>query len=314
MQPRSLEDACHAYAQHSRAPGTRASYLQKMVPFRAFCAERGVKAVPAEAETVRLYLAKLAESGLSVSTVNQFLSAIGEAHEVEGHLSPRFHPAVQQVWKGIRRTKKVRQVGMKPLLAEHIKKMLAATPDVSMLNARDRAIVVFGWACAMRRHEVVDTHVEHVTFHDKGFTVLIERSKEDQEGNGFEKMVLFGKNEATCPVRILQRWLAVSRITEGPIFRPVNRWGRVVQYGEQQRLWPQYVEKIVKRLMTNAGMDHKGYGAHSLRAGFITQAALNGHTESEIMRHSGHSNTKIVQRYIRIANLDKRNTTEDMGL
>ena len=94
----------------------------------------------------------------------------------------------------------------------------------------------------------------------------------------------------------------------------MNRWGRVVQYGEQQRLWPQYVEKIVKRLMTNAGMDHKGYGAHSLRAGFITQAALNGHTESEIMRHSGHSNTKIVQRYIRIANLDKRNTTEDMGL
>jgi integrase len=98
------------------------------------------------------------------------------------------------------------------------------------------------------------------------------------------------------------------------IFRPVNRWGRVVQYGEQQRLWPQYVEKIVKRLMTNAGLDHKGYGAHSLRAGFITQAALNGHTESEIMRYSGHSNTKIVQRYIRIANLDKRNTTEDMGL
>ncbi len=314
MSHPDLDSAVLRYAQHSRAPGTRASYLQKMVPFRAFCAERGEQAVPAKPETVRLYLAKLAEDGLSVSTVNQFLSAIGEAHEAAGHLSPRFHPAVQQVWRGIRRTKKVRAVGMKPLLAEHIKKMLAATPDVSMLNARDRAIVTFGWACAMRRHEVVDTNVENVTFHDKGFTVLIERAKEDQEGNGFEKMVLNGKNPDTCPVRILKNWLTVSRITEGPIFRPVNRWGRVVQYGEQQRLWPQYVEKIVKRLMTNAGLDHKGYGAHSLRAGFITQAALNGHTESEIMRHSGHSNTKIVQRYIRIANLDKKNATEDMGL
>lgn len=73
-----LESAVTRYAQHSRAPGTRASYLQKMVPFRAFCAERGVKAVPADPETVRLYLAKLAEDGLSVSTVNQFLSAISE--------------------------------------------------------------------------------------------------------------------------------------------------------------------------------------------------------------------------------------------
>lgn len=85
-----LESAVTRYAQHSRAPGTRASYLQKMVPFRAFCAERGVKAVPADPETVRLYLAKLAEDGLSVSTVNQFLSATGEAHEAAGHLSPRF--------------------------------------------------------------------------------------------------------------------------------------------------------------------------------------------------------------------------------
>lgn len=310
----SLESAALKYAQHSRAPGTRDAYETKMRQFSEWCATEGHTPVPAKPDVVRLYVAKLAEDGLSVSTISQFLSAIGEAHEAIGQKSPRFEAVVQQVWRGVRRTKKVRAEGMKPLLAKHVVAMLAACPPTTLMNIRDRAIVAFGWSCAMRRHEIADCCVEHVTFHEKGMTVLVVRGKEDQEGNGFEKMVLFGKNPETDPVLLLRQWLDTAQITEGPMFRPVSRWNRVVQYGEKVTLWPQYVEKVVKRLMTLAGIDTNGYGAHSLRAGFVTEAALKGHTESEIMRHTGHANANMVRRYIRIADLSKRNATEDMGL
>ena len=314
MDEEALQARANAYALASRAKGTRAAYALKMRQFQVFCDERGEPSVPASPETVRLYITKIADE-VCCSSVNQFLSALGEAHEAKGHSSPRFHPIVQQVWKGVKRTKGTRAVGMKPLLVEHLHKMLAATPGhTSLVNDRDRAMVAFGWSAAMRRAEIVDTFVEHITFHEHGFTILVARSKEDQEGAGFEKMVLFGKNAETCPVRILQRWLEVSKITEGHVFRPISRWGRVITYGDRVGLWPQYLDKITKAMMRKAGLDPKGYGAHSLRAGFVTQAALLGKTESEIMRHTGHASSDMVRRYIRIAELHVKNATEGIGL
>ncbi|REJ98750.1 MAG: hypothetical protein DWQ35_00425 [Planctomycetota bacterium] len=122
------------------------------------------------------------------------------------------------------------------------------------------------------------------------------------------------ENEPYCPVRILRRWLDVSGITSGHVFRPVNRWNRIVVYGDRIGLWPQYIDKVVKKLMRRAGLDPKGYGAHSLRAGFVTQAALMGKTESEIMRHTGHGSFTMVRRYIRVAELHKFNATKGIGL
>lgn len=311
----ALQESANRYAQASRAVGTRKSYALKMRQFTEFCEPLGATAVPADPEIVKLYIAQLADSGIVPSSINQFLSAIGEAHERVGLSSPRFHPVVQQVWKGVKRTKGTRAVGMKPLLVEHIHKMLTAVPpNTSCANDRDRALISMGWSCAMRRAEIVDTFVEHVTFHEHGFTILIPRSKEDQEGEGFEKMVLFGQNPETCPVRLLKRWLDVSGITSGHLYRPISRWGRVIVYGDRIGLWPQYLDKVVKDMMRKAGLDPKGYGAHSLRSGFVTQAALQGKTESEIMRHTGHRSPDMVRRYIRIAELQTKNVTGDVGL
>lgn len=156
--------------------------------------------------------------------------------------------------------------------------------------------------------EVIGTRNEH------GYTLLVPKSKEDQEGEGFEKLVTFAENERYCPVKLLRHWLDVSGIASGPIFRPVSRYGKLVQYGEREGLWPQYVDKVVKKLLKRSGVDPQGYGAHSLRAGFVTQAALLGRTENEIMRHTGHATPQMVQRYIRIAELHKRNATKRIGL
>lgn len=309
----NLEEAAEKYANATKAKSTKASYGEREKQFAKLCKERGEKVCPANPKTVALHVAQMAEEGFAVSTINQFLSTISDLHVSKGLVSPRFDPEVQRVWKGVRRTLKVRAVGMKPLLLDQVKAMLAATPPVCLINHRDRALLAFGWSTANRRHEIADTRVENVTFHEHGFTVLLPSSKTDQEGEGFEKMVLFGQSETTCPVLLVKRWLAVSGLESGPMFRPINRWGRIVE-GERVALWPQYVDKIVKKMMRRGGLDPKGYGAHSLRAGFVTQAALMGKTESEIMRHTGHGNNAMVRRYIRVAELHKYNATRGIGL
>jgi len=308
-----LEAAAKRYAEAAKAKSTMASYVERKIQFAKLCKKRGEKVVPANPKTVALHVAQMAEEGFAVSTINQFLSSISDMHVQKGLASPRFHPEVQRVWRGVRRTLKVRQVGMKPLLLDDVKKMLAASPPDDLIGYRDRAMLVFGWSTANRRHEIADLKVEHLTFHEHGFTVLLPSSKTDQEGVGFEKMVLTGEHPETCPVKLLKAWLAASGIDSGHVFRPISRWGRIVE-GERIGLWPQYVDKVIKKMMRKAGLDSKGYGAHSLRAGFVTQAALNGKTESEIMRHTGHGNNAMVRRYIRVAELHRYNATRGMGL
>lgn len=114
----NLEEAAARYANHARAAGTRAAYAIKMAQFKEFCAQRGEPVCPAKSATVAQYIAKMADDGMSPSTVNQFLSALGEVHELEGLQAPRFNPEVRRVWTGIKRAKGTRAVGMKPILAD----------------------------------------------------------------------------------------------------------------------------------------------------------------------------------------------------
>ena len=148
----------------------------------------------------------------------------------------------------------------------------------------------------------------------EGLRVLVRRSKVDQEGAGFEKAIPHGR--FIRPVALLRDWLEAAGITDGPVFRPVSRSGRVrglPRIGEPSpdperkpaRMTTQAVADIVKRYATAAGLDASTFGAHSLRAGYITTAAERGADLARIMDQSGHRDTRTVVGYIRRANAFK---------
>ena len=151
----------------------------------------------------------------------------------------------------------------------------------------------------------------------EGLRVLVRRSKVDQEGAGFEKAIPHGR--LIRPVALLRDWLDSAGITEGPIFRPVSRSGRVrrgaqsarrfdeasAEFDRASRLTTQAVADIVKRYATAAGLDASTFGAHSLRAGYITTAAERGADLARIMDQSGHRDTRTIVGYIRRANAFK---------
>jgi integrase len=143
-----------------------------------------------------------------------------------------------------------------------------------------------------------------------GLVIDLCRSKTDQEAAGRKVGIPFGKEEETCPVRALRRWLAESGITAGAVFRGVNRSGKVSRRG----LHKDCVGRILKRAARRAGLKPEPVGGHSLRAGCVTQAAMNGVSERDIMRQTGHKSAEMLAKYIRIGEIFTRNAAAGLGI
>jgi integrase len=200
---------------------------------------------------------------------------------------------VKAVLAGVRRT-----LGATPLYqkraATHdvVLSMVAAGGGARSLRAlRDRAILLFGFASAMRRSELVALDCRDIEDAPGGILVTLRRSKTDQEGVGRKLLVVRG--ETACPVEALKSWLSAAGIIEGPLF--VRIWNKKAQRVSNQRLSPRNVAAIVKGAAARLGLDPASYGGHSLRAGFCTSAARRGANLNKIMDQTGHKSADMVR-------------------
>ena len=99
--------------------------------------------------------------------------------------------------------------------------------DAGLIGVRDRALILLGFAGAFRRSELVAFTLADCVFDKNGLTMTLRRSKTDQEGAGRKVGIPYGSNPLTCPVRTVQEWIGRAAITEGYLFRSVNRHNRV---------------------------------------------------------------------------------------
>lgn len=264
--------------------------------------------LPASPDTVAYYEADRSQ-GLKTSTLERRLAAVAEAHRSAGLPSPNTSAQVRLVWAGIRREKGVARAHKKPTLTKQIRLMTAHLPN-TLLGVRDRALILLGYAGAMRRSELVGLDVTDILVADEGLVVVVRKSKTDQLGAGRKLGIPFGAHPETCPVRAVQSWLSESMIDSGPLFRSVNKHGDV----QATRLSDRAVANVVQRSLEAAGKSSRGYAAHSLRAGLITQAALCGVSERAIQDQSGHKSLLVMRRYIRDGSLFRENAAAKVGL
>jgi integrase len=237
------------------------------------------------------------------------LNAIAEAHEATGLESPTSVGIVRATLKGIRRTLGIAPGQKAPALIADIRAMVEGT-DAGLIGARDRALILLGFAGAFRRSELVTLDVGDLAFNGDGLTVTLRRSKTDQEAQGRKIGVPYGSNPDTCPVRTLQAWLEQGAILNGPVFPSVTRHGKV----QSGRLSPADVARIVKKLAQRVGLDPAKFAGHSLRAGHATSAAIAGASERSIMNQTGHRSVQMVRRYIRDGSLFRENSAGKLGL
>jgi integrase len=208
---------------------------------------------------------------------------------------------VKATLRGIRRRRGSAQREAKPLLKDDLFAVLDAIGD-TLKDARDRALLLIGFAGGFRRSELVAIDIGAIEFVRQGAIIAIPRSKTDQLGTGRKVGIPLGRTRY-CPVGALEGWNARAGLSAGPVFRPLSRHGRIIG----TRLSGEAVSLIIKDRVAAARIDPAGYSGHSLRAGLATSAAQAGVSVFKIKAQTGHASEAMLSRYIRDGELFANN-------
>ncbi len=195
--------------------------------------------------------------------------------------------------RGIKRAHTSLQRQAKPLLVADLITIMASLTD-SPKDMRDKALLLIGFAGGFRRSELVALDYADIEWVRQGVIILIRRSKTDQEGAGRKIGIPYARGHY-CPVLSLKAWAEHVCIEDGPIFRPVDRHGRI----SKARLSGEAVSLVIKDRVSAIGLEPDEYSGHSLRAGFATSAATAGVSSWKIRQQTGHASDAMLARYIR---------------
>lgn len=285
----------------ARSPATVKAYSLHLRNWDKYCHSRNQVSLPARPELIAFYVVCMGQEGKSPSTIRQFLSALSAAHRDLGYDDPTRTSGVQNTLRGTLRSLAGRADHRAyPLSSAEIADMVSAPGSTRLHECRDAALILLGYASAMRRSELVRIRLSDVKFHPTGMIITIRQSKTDQYGEGQTVAVTSTFRSSTNPVAALTRWIQAAEIDredddEALIFRPIDRFERVSRNG----LTPDAVAVILKARAAACNIDPKRVSGHSLRAGHATQAALNGVDPRVIQRTTRHKSMRSLDAYIR---------------
>ena len=303
---KSLQEETILNLQSSKANNTVRAYKSDFNDFGLFCAKNGFKSLPTQPKIVALYLTHLSTKEIKMSTIKRRLVSIGVIHKLKGLYLDTKHPTIVENLMGIKRRKGSFQKGKKPLLINNLKKIIKVIDQENyeeIKKIRDKTIILVGFSGGFRRNEIVSLDIDDLNFVNEGVRINLKRSKTDQFGEGSLKALPYFESSQYCPVKSLLKWIEISNIKSGPLFRRFIKGSKL----SEKRLTDQTVALIVKEYLKLGGIDNRNYSGHSLRSGFATSAAESGAEERSIMAMTGHKTTGMVRRYIKEANLFKNN-------
>src|SRR5215207_3258146 len=266
--PEALQAALRAaldLANHSHANATRRGYESDFADFSAWARAMDLAPLPAEPAAVAGYLASCVDRKLKSSTIARRVAAIAYYHRHE-ETSPTKSAGVRAVLKGIRNKLGTAPSKKAPLTDALVAKAVKKIPDGTLIGTRDRAVVLLGFAAALRRSELVALDVEDIERRPEGLILRIRRSKGDQTGAG--QIVAVPNGNKLRPVEALNTWLKEAGIRSGPLFRGVAKGGRLLP----DRLSDRQVARIVKIQAKRLRLDPDLFAGHSLRSGYATTA------------------------------------------
>ncbi len=307
------------YATRARGAGTRRAYRSAWRAFQAWCAGLGRCPLPADPDTLAMYVVRRADDGLAVSSLRVALAAIRTAHLLAGFSLDLRHPRLAMVLEGVTRTKGLAaRRKAAPAVPGVLRLMLAACAGPEQpLGARDRAMLLLGFGAALRRSELVGLTIGAVApVAGRGLMLTIARSKTDPHGAGQRVAVCANPQDpAFCPAAALAAWMAHrhrapdlcggASDAERPLFCGLTKAGRLTG----TKLSDKAVVRLVKQAAEQAGLDPQRYAGHSLRRGLLTAGGENQAALADLMRQSRHRAAQSVLGYIEATDLWRNNVT-----
>lgn len=311
-----LKERNDRYAENARAANTKKAYTSDFTDFKNWCDKQEIPlpSLPATPDCVGAYLTALAEErGYKIATIQRRLASISQAHKKHGYETPTNSQRVKEIMQSIRRIYAPQQTVRKvrPAVTSLLARMVEPLTDDSLMDVRDRALLLVGFGGAFRRSELAELLCTDITIVEDGLRIVLRRSKTDQEGKGLIKGIVYGNNEKTCPVRAWKAWVKAAGITDGQAFRSLGT-AKKPKIGKS--LSGQRIACIVKSRVKTVGLDSAQFSGHSLRSGLITSAAQAGENERNIQRQSGHKSLPVLRGYIHEGSLFTNNVTAKLGL
>jgi integrase len=258
------------------------------------------------------YLTERAAAGLTFGTLDGYCSGIAHRHHQEGLSDPTADVVVRRVRRGLRRIMGVaprRQAH--PLTVAELGQIVSSIEADTAIAIRDRAILLIGYASAMRPGEVSALNVEDMLRKPTGVLINIRRSKTDQDARGQLVGVARGENRLTDPIRALDDWLKVRPSEPGALFTRVF----YRNHPTVERIGPRAISRLVQQRANAAGLDGMPVTGHSLRAGHATTAAVNGASIDRIAAQTRHRDLgTLLNHYIRPAEALAHTTSSNLGL
>jgi len=319
-----LAETAKEYARGAKAQNTNRAYAADWRDFTLWCARHGLDTLPPKPQTLGLYLAACASgsgarAAMSVASIERRLSGLAWNFTQRGFVLDRGDSHIAEVLAGIRRKHACPPLTKDAILTEDLLAMLG-TLGHDLRGLRDRAILLIGFAGALRRSEI--TGLDFARGETEDGTGWVEIQKKGallrvKGKTGWREVeVGRGSSASTCPVAALECWLTYARIAHGPLFRAVSRDGKKVL---AERLTDKHVVRLVQKTALAAGLrgdlpeeERRGkFGGHSLRAGLATAAEAD---ERHVQKQLGHASAEMTRRYQRRRDKFRVNLTKAAGL
>lgn len=294
----------------AHAESTRAVYDWAWSQWERWCHARGVATLPA-APALCAYLTERAAAGLSVGSIDLACGAVAYQHRRRGLDDPMLTEGVRQVRRGLRRiigTAPRRQA--RPLGTGEIRQIVEHIDRSTALGARDAALILLGFASAMRRSELAALTLADIEHKPGGVLLTVRRSKTDQYGDGQLVAVVHGQHASTDPIAALDAWLGFRGTQAGPLFTSLRNKTVTVE-----PISGEAVSIVLRKRARAAGLAAERITAHSLRAGHATSAAVAGVGLDRIATQTRHKRlSTLLERYIRPAQALEYTSSRDLGL
>ncbi|WP_245519771.1 MULTISPECIES: site-specific integrase [unclassified Mesorhizobium] len=328
--PSHLEDLAgraRDYVEAASSANTQRAYASDWKHFSSWCRRQGVEMFPPDPQVVGLYITAQASGTAtgdkkpsSVSTIERRLSSLAWNYAQRGRPLDRKDRHIATVMAGIRNKHAAPPRQKEAILPEDLIDMLETLDRGSLRGLRDRAMLLIGFAGALRRSEIVALDVGRDQTEDgRGWIEILEKGLliTLRGKTGWREVEIGrGSSDLTCPVVALETWLKLARIAHGPLFRRVTGQGKAVG---SERLNDQEVARLVKRTALAAGVrgdlpeGERGmmFAGHSLRAGLASSAEVD---ERYVQKQLGHASAEMTRKYQRRRDRFRVNLTKASGL
>lgn len=295
--------------QQSRyAAKTLEAYAYDWSLFTDWCTRTERQALPATDETFLLFVAQCFLRGNRAASVRRRASAIAYHHQQHGYPSP-VTAECHQLIAGVKRARRETPRQKRALTVDQLRTIAERlTKDGGIRAIRNRAILVVGFASALRRSSLVTLELPDLEFVPEGAVLSIRGEKNDNRAKGRLIGLPFGEHPATCPIGCLRAWLDVRPRNGTPLFTRVDDGGM----GLPMR--PAHVAGILQSAVKLLGLDEREYGAHSLRAGLVTAGSEKGASELLVAAQTGHRSLEVLRQYFRRTHLFRANVAGMVGL